>query len=158
MFIKTKISAVKALESTLIMKFSSMKVINVRGVRERIMQMMDTVIQLKLLEVDMSETFLVHYILNTLPHQYGPFKISYNMHKDKWSINELMTMCIQEEGRLIMEVGEGAYTVIQGKYKLQAKEKGKHKIPPQEEIKKQSKCFFCKKKGHVKNDCPKFQK
>ena len=54
----------------------------------------------------MSETFLVHYILNTLPAAYGPFKISYNTHKDKWSINELLNMCVQEEGRLLMEMGE----------------------------------------------------
>ena len=67
---------------------------------------------------------------NSLLQQYGPFKISYNTHKDKWSINKLMTMCVQEEGRLIMEVGEGAYTVTQGKNKLQAKKKGKGKIPP----------------------------
>ena len=57
-----------------------------------------------------------------------------------------------------MEVGEGAYTVTQGKNKPQAKKKEKGKIPLYEEIKKQSKCFFCKKKGHMKKDCPKFQK
>ncbi|RVW72883.1 hypothetical protein CK203_057191 [Vitis vinifera] len=63
----------------------------------------DIVAQLKKLEVEMSEFFLVHFILNTLLPQYGPFKISYNTHKDKWFINELMTMCVQEEGRLLME-------------------------------------------------------
>ena len=144
MFIKTKISTVihgsvdqhndarallkaideqfvtsnKALASTLIIKFSSMKLTSIRGVREHIMQIRDIVAQLKLLEVDMSETFLVHYILNTLPQQYGPFKISYNTHKDKWSINELMTICVQEKRRLTMEVGKGAYIVTQGKNKL----------------------------------------
>ncbi|RVW76356.1 Retrovirus-related Pol polyprotein from transposon TNT 1-94 [Vitis vinifera] len=56
----------------------------------------------------MSESFLVHFILNTLSPQYRPFKISYNTHKDKWSINELMTMCVQEKGRLLMEQGESA--------------------------------------------------
>uniref|UniRef100_A0A2N9HUB9 Reverse transcriptase Ty1/copia-type domain-containing protein n=1 Tax=Fagus sylvatica TaxID=28930 RepID=A0A2N9HUB9_FAGSY len=90
----------KALASTLIMKFSSLRLTSVRSAREHIMQIRDIVAQLKKLEVEMSESFLVHYILNTLPHQYGPFKISYNTHKDKWSINELMTMCVQEEGRL----------------------------------------------------------
>ena len=28
--------------------------------------------QLKTIEVKMSESFLMHYILNTLPQQYGP--------------------------------------------------------------------------------------
>ena len=84
MFIKTKISAVirdsvdqhndvrallkaidkqfvtsdKALASTLIMKLSSIKLINVKGVCEHIMQMRDITAQLKLLEVDMSKPFL----------------------------------------------------------------------------------------------------
>ena len=79
----------------------------------------------------MSESFLLHYILNTFPQQYGPFKISYNTHKDKWSINELMTMCVQEEGRLIMELGESAFMTTQGKNKDQAKQKGKGKVPLQ---------------------------
>jgi len=38
----------------------------------------------------------------------------------------------------------------------QAKNKGKGKIPPQCGIKKESKCFFCKKKGHMKKDCTMF--
>ena len=84
----------KALDSTLIMQFSSTKLTGITGVRDQIMCIMDIVAQLKSLEVTMSNTFFVHYILNTLPQQYSPFKISYNTHKDKWSINELLTICV----------------------------------------------------------------
>ncbi|RVW18326.1 Retrovirus-related Pol polyprotein from transposon TNT 1-94 [Vitis vinifera] len=150
----------KALASTLIMKFTSLKLTGIRGVREHIMEMRDIVAQLKKLEVEMSESFLVHFIHNTLPPQYGPFKISYNTHKDKWSINELMTMCVQEEGRLLMEQGESAMLVTQRKGKKgksQASQKGKQQIPPKSDIKKDEKCFFCKKKGHMKKKCLKFQ-
>ena len=70
------------------MKFSSLRLTSVKGVREYIMKMQDISAQLKKLEIDMSESFLVHFILNTLPHEYGPFKISYNTHKNKWSIND----------------------------------------------------------------------
>ncbi|RVW72869.1 Retrovirus-related Pol polyprotein from transposon TNT 1-94 [Vitis vinifera] len=132
----------KALASTLIMKFTSLKLTGIRGVREHIMEMRDIVAQLKKLEVEMSESFLVHFILNTLPPQYGPFKISYNTHKDKWSINELMTMCVQEEGRLLMEQGESAMLVTQRKGKKgksQASQKGKQQIPPKSDIKKDEK-------------------
>lgn len=122
------------------------------------MQMRETVAQLKKLEVEISESFLVHYILNTLLHQCGPFKISYNTHKDKWSINELMTMCVQEEERLVMGLGESAMLATCGKGKSQANKKGKGKVPPQDDIKKDSKCFFCKNKGHMKKECTKFQK
>ena len=104
----------KALASTLIMKFSSLKLTSVRGVHEHIMQMRDIAAQLKNLEVEMSESFLVHYILNTLPQQYGRFKISYNTHKDKWSINKPLTICVQKKGRLIMELGQSAFMATQG--------------------------------------------
>ena len=86
-----------------------------KSVHEHIMEMRDIATQLKRLEVDMFETFLVHYILNTLPQQYEPFKISYNIHNDKWSINELLTMCVQEEGRLLMEQVESAKLITQEK-------------------------------------------
>ena len=57
----------KALASTLIMQFSSTKLTKITGVRDHIMHMRDIAAQLKSLEVTMSDTFLVHYILNTLP-------------------------------------------------------------------------------------------
>jgi len=62
------------------------------------------------------------------------------------------------EGRLSMEIGEGTLMAIEGKDQNQAKKKGKGKKPPQGGIKKESKCFFCKKKGHMKKGCTKFQK
>ncbi|RVW74232.1 Retrovirus-related Pol polyprotein from transposon TNT 1-94 [Vitis vinifera] len=120
----------KALASTLIMKFTSLKLTGIRGVREHIMEMRDIVAQLKKLEVEMSESFLVHFILNTLLPQ------------------------------LMMEQGESAMLVTQRKGKKgksQASQKGKQQISPKFDIKKDEKCFFCKKKGHVKKKCLKFQ-
>ena len=67
-------------------------------------------------------------------------------------------MCVQEEMRLIMELGNSTFMKTQGKNKDQARQKGKDKVPPQADIKKESKCFFCKKKGYIKKDCVKFQK
>ncbi|KAH7512518.1 hypothetical protein FEM48_Zijuj12G0099100 [Ziziphus jujuba var. spinosa] len=106
------------------------------------MRMRDIEAQLKVLEVEMSETFLVHYILCTLPQQYGLLKISYNTHKDKWSINEPATMCVQEKGRLAMEEGEKVNLIVLGKKKYQAKQKGKSNIHPQSDIKKDDYTIF----------------
>ena len=115
----------KDLASTLIMQYSSTKLTGTRGVRGHIMRMRDIAAQLQTLEVTMSDTFLVYYILNTLPQQYSPFKISYNTHKDKWSINELLTMCVQEEGRLMMEDDKQVnLTTFGKKRKDQTKSKG----------------------------------
>ena len=62
--------------------------------------------QLKGLEVIVSDSLLVHYILYTFPNQYAPFKITFNTHKDKWSTNKLVTMYVQKEKRLLMEEGQ----------------------------------------------------
>ncbi|KMT01807.1 hypothetical protein BVRB_9g210890 [Beta vulgaris subsp. vulgaris] len=151
-------SSDKALASTIIMQFSSIRLTGIKGVRDHIMRMRDIAAQLKDLEVTISDTFLVHYILCTLPHQYGPFKVSYNTHKDKWSINELMTMCVQEEGRLVMKEGEKVnLTTFAKKKKDHTKDKEKGQISANQVIKKESSCCFCKKKGHMKKDCVKFK-
>ena len=112
--------------------------------------------QLKALEVTMPDSFLVQYILCTLPLQCAPFKISYNTHKDKWSIIELMTMCVQEKERLIVKEGKRVNLTVHGK-KKRDQPKNKDKIHAQPVIKKESKCFFCKKKWHMKKDCLKFK-
>ncbi|RVW60170.1 hypothetical protein CK203_088233 [Vitis vinifera] len=60
-----------------------------------------------------------------------------------------------------MEQGESAMLIMQKKGKKgksQASQKGKHQISPKTNIKKDEKCFFCRKKGHVKKKCLKFQK
>jgi hypothetical protein len=64
---------------------------------EHIKEIRKMIAQLKSLEVEVSESFLVYFILNSLPSEYGHFKISYDIHMDKWSVNELMIMCVQEE-------------------------------------------------------------
>ena len=70
------------------------------------MKIRDLAAQLKVLEqIDFSDSYLMYFILHSLPHRYGPFKISYNTHKDKLSINELLTMCVQEEERLLPDKG-----------------------------------------------------
>ena len=48
----------KALASTLIMKFTSLKLTGIKGVCEHIMEMRDIVAQLNKLEVEMSESGL----------------------------------------------------------------------------------------------------
>ena len=56
----------------------------------------------------------------------------------------------------MMEEGEKVnLTTFGKKRKDQVKGKGKISIHPS--IKKESKCFFCKRKGHMKKDCSKFK-
>ncbi|PKI49682.1 hypothetical protein CRG98_029927 [Punica granatum] len=71
-----------------------------KGVHAHITEIKDLTAQLKTLKIDISEPFLVHFILNSLPAEYEPFKISYNTQKEEWSITELLTMCVQKEERM----------------------------------------------------------
>jgi len=69
-------------------------------------------------------------------------------------------MCVQQEERLLMEMGESALlTTTYGKDKATESKLikcGIVKIPPQAYIKKVAKCLFCKKKGDMKKNCPRF--
>lgn len=71
-------TSAKALASTLMSKLSSINFKDTKVIHEHIMEMTDIVAQLKSLEIDISEFLLVHFILNSLPSEYGPFRISYN--------------------------------------------------------------------------------
>ncbi|XP_043720972.1 uncharacterized protein LOC122668477 [Telopea speciosissima] len=143
-------SSDKAIAMTLIGQFSSIKHSASKGVRAHIMHIRDIAAQLKTLKLNISEPFLVYYILNTLPKEFAPFKISFNTHKDEWSFNELQTMCVQEEERLKRESKESVYqttTLEKGQSSKSTLKKKTWKKPVKKEgIKKASKCFFCKKK------------
>lgn len=77
-----------------------MKFNETKEVCEQIMEMRDIAAQLKLLEIEMSESFFVDFILNSLLSEYGYFKIFYNKHKEKWSINE----CMQKKKKKMIKI------------------------------------------------------
>ena len=90
----------KSLASTLMIKMITIKYDGHSGVHEHIMKMSDVASQLKRMDMAISEGFLVHFIMTSLPSKFGPFKINYNTQKDEWKMSELITMCVQEEERL----------------------------------------------------------
>ena len=73
-------SSDKALANTLMVKLCSMKIKGNQSVRGHIMEMRDIAAQLKNLDVDFSESFLVHFILASLSADYTAFKVSYMIH------------------------------------------------------------------------------
>ena len=54
---------------------------------------------LKALKFELSEDLLVHLILISLPARFSQFKVSCNCQKEKWTLNELISYCVQEEKR-----------------------------------------------------------
>ncbi|CAL9098515.1 unnamed protein product [Musa textilis] len=110
--------------------------------------------------MNVDESFLVQFILNSLPSQFGPFKIHYNTNKDKWDLNELTSMCVQEELRLRQESSFNVMTTTQGVGSKKRKRHPSKKFAGSGNATQTNqrkaftvKCFFCGKKGHMKKDC-----
>ena len=46
--------------------------------------------KLKTMEMEISNGFLVHFIMSSLPSDFSPFRINYNAMNAKWEIDEMM--------------------------------------------------------------------
>ena len=69
----------------------------------------------------------MHLVLISLPAQFSQFKVSYNCLKDSWSLNELISHCVQEEERLKQDSTESAHlaSTSKDKKKNNKRKKGK---------------------------------
>ena len=146
----------KSFASTLMIKMITIKYDGHSGEREHIMKMSNMVSRLKGMDMAISEGFLVHFIMTSLPSQFGPFKINYNTKKDKWKMSELIVMCVQEEERLKVEKPDMAHLTIGSNKKSFNKGKGKKKKQGNDvshsgqNDENKIQCPFCHKKGHKK--------
>lgn len=161
----------KAETGVLLDSLTSMRYIGSTGMREHIMKIIDTASKLKDLNMPLDDQFVIHQTLNSLPSQYSQLKTTYNAQKDKWSLNELIAVCVQEEDRMSREKGVTVNLVTKPQWQ---KRGGKGKPvtasdssrPINSGIKKpflgkgkgKFKCFFCKKEGHMKRDCNSFKR
>ena len=89
-------TASKSLVGKLMAKLTTMKIDCKRGIQEHAIEMTNLAAQLKTLGMNVDEFFLVQFILNSLPPQYGPFQINYNNMKDKWNVNQLAICLIKK--------------------------------------------------------------
>lgn len=131
-------------------------------IHEHVTSMQNLAAKLKSMGMDVSETFLVQFTINSLPTEFGQFQVNYNTLKEKWNIQEIKAMLVQEEGRLKkMKEHTANLTFHPGssgssdKFEKDMKKgKGKEKVPAKGKIKKDIKCYFCKEIGHLKKACP----
>ena len=79
------------------------------SIREYIMEMSNLVGKLKALKLEINDDLLVHLVLLSLPAQFSQFKVSYNTQKEKWTLNELISQCVQEEDRIQRDKTESAH-------------------------------------------------
>ncbi|GKC52856.1 hypothetical protein Tco_1075601 [Tanacetum coccineum] len=118
----------KAHASTLILKMLTTKYDGVSGVREHIMMTSDMANKLKGMDMEISEGFLVHFIMTSLPMQFAPFKINYNTQKEKWKMSELIAMCMQEEERLKVEKPDIVHVATTNSNKRKARGRAKVQV------------------------------
>ena len=128
----------KAETSTLLAKLISMRYVGKGNIMEYIMEMYHTASKLKALKLELSEDLLVHLVLISLSTQYNQFKVSYNCQKETWSLNELISHCVQEEERLKRDKTESAHLAMASKDKRNKRKKTtKFVVPkPQKKHKK----------------------
>ncbi|XP_066385141.1 uncharacterized protein [Miscanthus floridulus] len=97
----------KAYTSTLINKLFNEKYSG-GGIREHILKMSNTAFKLKLLDLGLKDEFLIHLVFASLPKEYETFVVNYNIQSDKWDIEKLIAICVQEEKRLKSSHGDSA--------------------------------------------------
>ncbi|KAM6561585.1 hypothetical protein CsatA_030824 [Cannabis sativa] len=131
------------------------------NIREYIMEMSHLASKLKALKLELSDDLLVHLVLISLPPQFSQFKVSYNCQREKWTLNELISFCVQEEERLKQEKTESAHlaSTSKDKGKKRKNEAAQDKGPAhkkQTQANNDDACFFCNMKGHMKKECAKY--
>lgn len=157
-------SADKSLAGTLMGTLTTIKFDGSRTMHEHIVEMTNIAARLKTMGMEVNENFLVTFILNSLPPEYGPFHMNYNTLKDKWNVHELQSMLIQEEARLKKPGIHSANLMGQkGAEKKPGRKFGKGKqglskinqssVQIQKKEPRKDKCHFCGKSGHYQKDC-----
>ena len=156
---------------TLLQKLFNMKYDGTAWVRDYVLRMVNLKTKLQALNVSILDACIVHQALNTLPPDFEIIKTNYNSQDETWSVNDLIARVVAEEEKLKKEKGHMALYVSSSHKRKNKKSrnrthKGTHDTTGQSDNmgpKKTSfkrdgdRCFFCKKKGHVKKDCAKFK-
>ena len=152
------------------------------SVRDHIMRMTDAAEKLNSLDMNISEKQLVFMILQALPLKFSPLKISYNTQDKSWTVDELISQCVQEENRQKQDKGKEAETInfVQTFKKKdfsassgkpsQFKHPDKSFVPAKNSNSSKSnnlkvktkniekiRCHHCKTKGHYRRDCEIFK-
>ncbi|CAL8992141.1 unnamed protein product [Prunus brigantina] len=86
----------KGEKSTLLNKLTEMKYDGRGYVRAHIMNMADVAYKLKELNMTIDEDMMVHFALNSLPKEFKTLKSSYVAQKESWTLDDLITISVQE--------------------------------------------------------------
>nr|GMC46934.1 reverse transcriptase [Ipomoea batatas] len=91
----------KSIAGNLMTELTSMKFYWSMLIHDHCNQMANIAAQLKGMGMELSESWLVHLVINSLPPpEFGQFHVYYNTLKEKWSFKETKHLLVQEETRL----------------------------------------------------------
>ncbi|KAF2322675.1 hypothetical protein GH714_028303 [Hevea brasiliensis] len=93
----------KAEARTLLNQLTNMKYNHVRSVRDYILNMVHIQTKLRGLKLEVSDDFIIHLTLNTLPPNFSQIKTAYNTQNQIWSVNDLLSKCDAEAKKLESE-------------------------------------------------------
>ncbi|CAL8167240.1 unnamed protein product [Prunus armeniaca] len=134
-----------------------------RCVRTRILNMLEIENKLKALKVNVDETMMVHFAINSLPRTFKRLRNTYVAQKEKWTVTDLISICVQEEQNMKKDKIEEKINMIQsfkrdfGKGKTVGKKNKEEKET--KGLKPEGlKCYLCKKFGHMKRNCDRYKR
>ena len=161
--------SLKAYASTLIKKLVNEKYSG-GGIREHILKMSNMASNLKPMDLGLKDEFLIYLIFASLHKEYETFVVNYNLQPNKWDIEKLIAICVQEEERLKSSHGDSVNHVKENKKNFNnknAKPQGKPRCDNSSSSKQQGKapqkdhhqksnyvqvdkdtCRWCHKTGH----------
>ncbi|XP_042380043.1 uncharacterized protein LOC121972440 [Zingiber officinale] len=103
--------------NTILKSLISMKYKGKENIQKYIMEMSHLTSKLKALNLELSDGMHVHLVLISFPNQFSQFQINYNCQKEKWTLNKLISYCVQEKERLKQNKSESVYLARTPKYK-----------------------------------------
>ncbi|XP_024190683.1 uncharacterized protein LOC112194696 [Rosa chinensis] len=93
----------KAEAAKLYKAFHELKYEGFGGVREHIMKLIHINARLRELLMGVNDSQVVHVALHSLPNTFSGLRTSYNALKGTWTIDELISICADEEDRIKKE-------------------------------------------------------
>lgn len=139
-------------------------------VHDHVFKMLGRFDQMEKLGHPYSHEMATDIVLRSLPESYSQFRMNYNMSAGTATLVELHSMLINAERQIPKPQKKEVLLVQKGKvFKKKGANKGKKdkgkevaKVPetpkkaPKTKASAASECFYCKKVGHWKRNCPKY--
>ncbi|XP_052730111.1 uncharacterized protein LOC128195749 [Vigna angularis] len=89
----------KSIVGTLMSELTTKKFDWSQPIHEHVTGMTNIAARLKSMGMEVNESFLVQFIMNSLPPEFGQFQVNYNTIKDKWNFQEIKAMKEEQEGQ-----------------------------------------------------------